>query len=415
MLCPRCSKELCEEFHGIPLATCHSCHGTWYFASGIAKLFRMKSEDGHVHLPNHLFEDATGELFCPVCQDEKSPMLARTFKGKDAVTIDQCAGCSGVWLDAGELPKAKNKLREDFGIAGQGQAQIKPHVSFRATPVPKKETPMPWSLPQMPELVLDERATTANSGLTTEDEETRQEQEEERELEHGTAAAEVTVGIWLLSTFLGIPIEAYNPPRKRFPVMVLFLLLANTLIFFMTASNMGHYIASYGAVPHSIASGHWLGLFTYMFLHIGLLHLFGNMYFLWVFGDNVEDKFGSFPFSIFYVVCGLAAILCQLAASGKAGNPVIGASGAVAGVMGAYLYFFPKAALYQSILFIPFKIPVTFYLVIWLGIQFIGYARHAPGVAWWAHIGGFFSGYIIAFAWYRARVYLRGTSLNPSV
>jgi len=149
----------------------------------------------------------------------------------------------------------------------------------------------------------------------------------------------------------------------------------------------------------------WLTLLTSMFLHGGWLHLIGNLWFLHIFGDNVEDRLGHFPYLLFYLGCGLAAALCHLLFNHNSTLPTVGASGAIAGVMGAYLLLYPRAMVLSIVpIFVLIQIiviPAPVFLVLWFLLQFfqgtmsIG-AVEAGGVAWWAHIGGFAAGFAVA-------------------
>ncbi len=146
----------------------------------------------------------------------------------------------------------------------------------------------------------------------------------------------------------------------------------------------------------------WMTLFTSMFLHGGLMHFLGNMWFLFVFGDNVEDRFGHIAYTLLYLGTGLIAALSHLIANSLSSVPTIGASGAIAGVMGAYLVLYPHARVQA---FLPpiftFVLPAPVFLVIWFamqafsGISSVG-STASTGVAWWAHIGGFVAGVILA-------------------
>jgi membrane associated rhomboid family serine protease len=149
----------------------------------------------------------------------------------------------------------------------------------------------------------------------------------------------------------------------------------------------------------------WLTLLTCTFLHGGWMHIIGNMWFLHIFGDNVEDRFGHFGYLVFYVGCGIAASVAHLLSDPSSTMPTIGASGAIAGIMGAYLYLYPRAnvvALVPIIFFLQVMVvPAPVFLIIWFALQFFeGIAitsQNTGGVAWWAHIGGFAVGFVVAW------------------
>jgi rhomboid family protein len=143
-------------------------------------------------------------------------------------------------------------------------------------------------------------------------------------------------------------------------------------------------------------------LFTSMFLHGSWMHLIGNMWFLWLFGNNVEDSMGRARFAVFYLICGLAAALIQVVTSPSSPIPMVGASGAISGVMGAYLVLFPRVRVFAMIppFFMSVALPAWTMLLYWLAIQFIGglaaFGGEKGGVAFWAHVGGFVAGVVLA-------------------
>ncbi|MDA1162861.1 MAG: rhomboid family intramembrane serine protease [Planctomycetota bacterium] len=150
----------------------------------------------------------------------------------------------------------------------------------------------------------------------------------------------------------------------------------------------------------------WTTLLTCVFLHGGWMHFFGNMWFLWIFGDNVEDRYGHLGYLIFYLFCGVAASATHFAASPTSIVPTIGASGAIAGVMGAYMLLYPRARVLTLVPLVVFlhviSVPAPLFLGIWFLLQFYQGAvasasAGAAGVAWWAHIGGFVAGLVLTW------------------
>jgi len=150
-------------------------------------------------------------------------------------------------------------------------------------------------------------------------------------------------------------------------------------------------------------SADWLTLLTHMFLHGGWLHLIGNMWFLWIFGNNVEDSMGHARFAVFYLLCGLAAAGLQMTFSPRSAIPMVGASGAIGGVMGAYVVLYPRVRVHLLI-FLGFyvttvAVPAVFMLLYWLALQLFGgfttIGREEGGVAFWAHVGGFAAGALL--------------------
>ncbi len=205
-----------------------------------------------------------------------------------------------------------------------------------------------------------------------------------------------------------IPIRDHNPSQSR-PVVTIALILANIAMFLLTlpateaATRLWEDLALY---PVAVMHGELLwGLLTHMFLHAGVLHLAGNMLFLWIFGDNLEDQFGRAGFLCFYLACGLAAAAAQIAAQPDAGVPMVGASGAIAGVMGGYLLLFPRARVDVLIIVVVLvrviTLPAWLVLVAWFLLQLVaGYAMSeaGDGVAYWAHAGGFAAGVALTLA-----------------
>jgi len=204
------------------------------------------------------------------------------------------------------------------------------------------------------------------------------------------------------------PIRDHNP-SERIPFVTYTLLAANILIFLSYQNLAGNEAAlfrfyqAWGLVPGDVADGrNWENFISSMFLHGGWMHLAGNMLFLWIFGDNLEDQFGHIGFTIFYVVCGIGAGLAQVAVDPSSQIPMVGASGAIAGVMGGYLLLFPKARvdilLILIIFFRVFPVPAWIMLCLWFGFQLVaGVADQAAGggVAYWAHAGGFVVGFVL--------------------
>ena len=202
------------------------------------------------------------------------------------------------------------------------------------------------------------------------------------------------------------PIRDHNPSEGT-PYVTIGLIFANVVMFLLTMPWGGGMEGLWedGALyPVAVMNGsHLWGLVTHMFLHAGPLHIAGNMLFLWIFGDNLEDQMGHLGFLVFYLLCGLAAAGAQIGANPAEGIPMVGASGAVAGVMGGYLLFFPRARVdvvaIIIILIKVFTIPAWVMLAVWFGLQlFSGYAMHGgeAGVAYWAHAGGFVAGMVLA-------------------
>jgi membrane associated rhomboid family serine protease len=217
-----------------------------------------------------------------------------------------------------------------------------------------------------------------------------------------------------------IPIADENPTR-RFPAVTIALLAINIAVFAFEASMPANAFESFlfanAFVPAAFARApfaleQWRTVFVSMFLHGGWLHVGSNMLYLWIFGNNVEDEIGHIPFVLFYLTCGVAATMAQFLAGPSVAVPNIGASGAVAGVLGAYLLLYPRAAVLTVIPLFFFlsveRLSAFFVIAFWFVLQLLsgvaslsaGQAAQGGGVAFFAHIGGFMAGIaLIAPVW----------------
>jgi membrane associated rhomboid family serine protease len=209
-----------------------------------------------------------------------------------------------------------------------------------------------------------------------------------------------------------IPLRDVIPSRTT-PYVTIGIIALNVLAFWFELSlspgTRQVFIREYGIVPASLA---WFGLFSSMFLHGGWLHIIGNMWYLWIFGDNVEDRMGHGRYLVFYLLCGLVAGLAHAFVNPDSFVPTIGASGAVAGVMGAYFVLYPRSrvlALIPLFIFIEIvEIPAVFFLGFWFVMQLFsgaGSIAHTTGsqggVAFWAHVAGFLFGLGAVFVFRR--------------
>jgi membrane associated rhomboid family serine protease len=239
-----------------------------------------------------------------------------------------------------------------------------------------------------------------------------------------------------------VPLKDYNPTRRTAWVTILFILLNFSVFIYQSylsdeyrqkpllssdlqplawPSSLEYFVLKDGLIPREISglknvevpvgTDHWgrevvfrrqvpplLSLLLSIFMHGSWLHLLGNMLFLWIFGNNVEDRLGRFKFIIFYLLCGAGASLVHVLFNLDSLTPVIGASGAVSGVMGAYLLLFPSARIrtlvFVFILVTTMDIPAAVFLVIWFVFQFL-YVGGGAGIAWLAHVGGFLLGMLL--------------------
>ncbi len=233
-----------------------------------------------------------------------------------------------------------------------------------------------------------------------------------------------------------IPIADDNALRRSTPYIVYTIIAVNVLVWFLQLSGGDDFTAAYAAIPAEITTGTdlvtpvrvpgvgvipqapgpspiYITLLTSMFMHGGWMHIIGNMLYLWVFGDNIEDNFGHTKFTIFYLVCGVAAALAQIVVNPSSVIPTVGASGAIAGVLGAYLLMFPRnrvnAILPLGFIWTTIELPAVVVLGFWIVIQIISQYTaftntsmgQGGGVAYMAHIGGFVAGLILALIFRR--------------
>jgi len=203
-------------------------------------------------------------------------------------------------------------------------------------------------------------------------------------------------------------------PARGTPLVVVCLILANLLVFLLElslvaaeaggAGALAEFTDAWGLVPREFLRGAsqqhatgqivWLTPIAAMFIHGGLLHLAGNMLYLWIFGSRIEDLLGHGRFFVFYLVCGLAAAAVQVASDPGSYAPIVGASGAVSGLLGGYAVSYPTGRL--RLLWPPMRVPAALFLLAWIVIQVLSglgaWAEDSRGIAWWAHVGGFVTG-----------------------
>jgi membrane associated rhomboid family serine protease len=205
-----------------------------------------------------------------------------------------------------------------------------------------------------------------------------------------------------------MPLGDDNSGRRLTPIVTYVLIALNVLMFFLELNNGNAFIDRWAFVPQRFLAdpvGEFVTLFTSMFMHAGWLHLLGNMLYLWIFGDNVEDRLGHGLFLVFYILSGLAATFAQLALNTDSTIPNVGASGAIAGVLGAYLVMFPRGRV--RVLMGRMIVPMSALIVIgfWFLLQLFSQISvftastqtEGGGVAYMAHIGGFIAGVILTY------------------
>ncbi len=219
-----------------------------------------------------------------------------------------------------------------------------------------------------------------------------------------------------------LPLFDDNPTR-RFPYVTMSLIAANAAVFiymlFLRGMNLDIFIYRYSVIPWEITHGTvlpalaqagiskniYLAVFTSMFLHSGWLHIGGNMLFLWIFGNNIEDIMGPLPYLGFYLICGFAATFTHIAFNASSQNPLLGASGAIAGILAAYLIMYPRARVHTIVIVILVTLPAYVVIGFWIVLQVISgvttiHAATGGGTAWFAHVGGVAAGLIITGIFY---------------
>lgn len=220
-----------------------------------------------------------------------------------------------------------------------------------------------------------------------------------------------------------IPLRDDNPTRTVSFITV-GLIAVNALVFIYELRLPGEeqskmFFAEFALTPahltHAPSAAACATVFTSMFLHAGWMHLIGNMWFLWIFGNNIEDSVGHFKFILFYLLCGLAAAAAQVAISPNSTLPMVGASGAISGVLGAYLLLFPRARVLTLVpiwIFLRFiQLPAWLLLLFWFAMQLLSGlvvlgVNVTGGVAFWAHVGGFVAGILLILPFKKRRVRL---------
>ncbi len=360
MKCPKCPGQLEPINYGsVDLDRCRVCFGLWFDRGELEK---FNPSDGEFpFVPDRVVPGKSTTLRCPRCDD----LLRDTPYGPGVdFAVDRCTGCHGLWLDADEIGKVQRILKAEVKLRRKRALQLR-------------------------------KAAEREQELRDRHEE---------EIAHQEANDKLSTGEWLFMFLTRLPREVYHPVR-HFPYATIALIVMNALAFLLELGVLARpdarqFFPTWGFVPDKVRQMEQLwGIFTSMFLHGGLTHLLGNMYFLYTFGDNVEDYLGVLHFLALYFVSGLMATVVHFASDIYSSVPTVGASGAIAGILGAYLVLFSRRKIYVLIFLFPVKLRALWYLAFWIAFQLLAAWLSAPGggpgVAWFGHIGGFFTG--IAF------------------
>jgi membrane associated rhomboid family serine protease len=340
--CPRCRRYPLREIHNgaVEIDHCDVCHGSFFDAHTIAPTWGKAANPQYWVEQNFAHWKGNTGLVCPY-DDERMDAYKLTWGDSRPVVVDVCPRCSGLWLDEGEGATLK-RILDDHDSEREG----------------------------------------AQSGSWR---------------------------TYIFQLFTGLPIEVYNPVRRR-PWLLYTLILSIVGAFvwqlWVTAvhGDAGkELVKQFMLVPRELSAGRqWWGLVTHGWLHGGGAHLLGNLYFLWIFGDNIEDRAGRTRFAAVYVAALFGAALAQYFVDMSTPVPMLGASGAISGITGAYLALFPRVRVWVVFFFVRFKVSVAFYFTLWVIVQVVSAYLGAPGVAWYAHLGGFVTGVAFGLWWRRA-------------
>ena len=367
MKCPCCLTTLRHVRHKLTeIDLCPRCRGVWFDSGELTVFVRSLIDEGKVtpekvrlferRKVNAIRDKAQQGRSCPRCDQKMRPF---NYAYDSNVFIEKCPDCEGIWTDRGEIMRIASYVKEDPRLT-----QIGGHFASHQR---RRDC-----VEQMNDL----------GGVFT-----------------GRAAYPM---VFMPRVIVPLGDDA---PCERMPLITWAIIVACTLVFGYQAFYIQDHAAffeAYGFIPGNFFS---VGLLTSMFLHGGLWHLLGNMLFLWIFGDNVEDRFTRAGYVGFYLACGLAAHIMHAAFNWNLAVPCIGASGAVSGIMGAYLIFHPRANIRVLVMYRIVNVSAYVVLSIWFAMQlFYSILHHATGfsnVAWFAHIGGFVFG--VAFAFFKKR------------
>lgn len=333
--------------------------------------------------------------YCPTC--ERQPLEEHDFHGEE---VDVCRQCQGVWFEKSDLDNliaAKCDQIEEVNYTDN----LGEHQRAARCDCPDCGKRM-QVFHLLEEYHLDLRVCVACSGAWA-TRETVSQVVNSSVIKHALEDMNRNVSwkTWVFEFLSRMPVE-YNLKARRTPWVTYGLILINTLIFlgyFYDERLTWMAIDNFAAMPAEIQSGQSLWtLVTATFLHGGWLHLAGNMYFLWLTGDNLEDALGHWRFLGLYLLCGILAGVVSVLANLGGTIPSVGASGAIAGLFGMYLLWYPKASLTFMFIFWQKKLAPMWYFALWLGLNFLGMYLGEQGVDYWAHIGGFAVGLAIGAA-----------------
>lgn len=363
--CPRCTYPMLESHHqGARIDHCNRCGGS------LIEPGNAQAHVGHWAEPSFwkqtLGRETLGtKINCPACHGTMTGFQVPW--GGRSVVVDHCDTCGALWFDRGEAQKLVSIVQ---------QAEAEGAFAGQRDTLGRR---------------VNEQAV-ARQGLY----------DIEAEIDHAQDSTEKPgLRIYLFQLFTGMPVEIWNPLRNRAVatpalaslLVVIFVLEYMAIKGFRTPERIEKLIGYIALVPEHVLHGERLwGLVSHMFLHADIFHLLGNLYFLVIFGDNVEDRLGKAGFGLVFLLTGLVGAVLQIILGTDPSVPILGASGAVAGLMGAYLVLFPRVKVWMVIFFLHWRVPVSLYLGGWVIVNILGWYFGGKNIAWWAHIGGFAAG-----------------------
>ena len=371
MKCPSCGVSLRQrKYHGLIVDICRECGGIWFDPGEMKDYidFFVRDHDtipdAEIRFDREIASVGRGAGVLKACPRCYEPMKEFNYAYDSNVILDRCPRCSGIWTDGGEIRKLAIYVKGNPRLDALGDSIIEDR---------KKAD----GLADLAEL----------SGALT-----------------GSAAA------WVFLPKIVLPLGDDTPTRTT-PGVVYTIMAVNILVYLyqlFMVSDMSSVFAEHGLVPSRILAGEgYLSLVSSMFIHCGFLHLAGNMLFLWIFGDNIEEACGHLRFAFVYLLFGFFASALHIFTNTQLDVPAVGASGAIAGVMGAYLVLLPRAKIKTFFVYRVVDIPAYLFLGAWAGLQVVCGAVYLSagarsGPAWWAHIGGFVSGLVFMLLYRRS-------------
>ncbi|EKE77396.1 rhomboid family intramembrane serine protease [Gallaecimonas xiamenensis] len=351
---------------------------------------------------------------CPHCRTQS--LQPTRYHGEE---VDLCRLCGGLWFEKGELDQALAAADDDYE-----QVEVESHLGSH---LGRTELPCPDCGKAMdryhllPGYEVEVEACTQGHGLWIEKHELAETHNASQLHQHlQSLNAKLSWKSWVFQFLTQMPVE-YNIKPKTRPWVTWLLVLVNSLLFVagIYSPDVAELLYGEALIPNEISHGeHLSALVSSQFLHGSWLHLLGNMYFLWLTGDNLEDALGHWRFLGLYLLCGLVAALAQAGIEPDSSIPVIGASGAIAGLFGMYLLWFRHASLTFMLVIFQKKLPPWGFFLIWVGINVFGMATGSQGVAYMAHLGGLACGLLLGwslYGWVRKRYPVLAALAHPKL